>query len=197
METIVALVVLAIGVLSEMAAYCWLIVVYVMEGKGLYAIARRRGFSAPWMAWVPFANAWLFGSVSDHYQKTVHGRTSRRGKTLLALKIALQAVNTLSGVLTGVVVGTVLAMQLVGAGSGWERTGMIMLIAFAFGLLPVLAISTVYFVFSRFVCYDLYASSMPDKAVGFLLLSIFTPATPFMIYACRNSDDGLPPKPQE
>lgn len=197
MEILIVLgILLVCTLLLETVLNAWLIVVYVVEGKGLYTMAKRRGFSAPWMAWIPFANAWLFGSVSDQYQKTVHGRVSKRGKTLLALKIATQAVTTLAGYIAGVAAGIVMLLQMA-RGGGVEEMLTVLLIAVGIGLIPTLAVAIVYDVFACIACYDLYASSKPKQATLFLILSILTPATPFLIYACRNSDEGLPPEPLE
>ena len=41
---------------------------YVLQSLGLYTIAERRGIRNPWLAWVPVANMWVLGSISDQYQ---------------------------------------------------------------------------------------------------------------------------------
>ncbi len=197
MEILIVLVVLLICMLFLAAVLnVWLIAVYVVEGKALHTIARRRGFSAPWMAWIPFANAWLFGSISDQYQQKINGRICKRGKTLMALKIAIQAYTSVSGVLAGVA-GSIIMLLQAPKGSDMETFLIVLLTAVCIELLPMLAITTVCDVVTYVACYDLYASSKPKQATLFLILSILTPATPFLIYACRNDDAGLPPEQTE
>ena len=41
------------------------IVLYVIKSLGLYTIAKRRGIHHPGLAWVPIANTWILGSISD------------------------------------------------------------------------------------------------------------------------------------
>ncbi len=197
MEILIVLVVLLICMLFLAAVLnVWLIAVYVVEGKALHTIARRRGFSAPWMAWIPFANAWLFGSISDQYQQKVNGRVCKRGKTLLALKIAIQVHTNVAGILAGVASSIVMLLRMPTGGSV-EDLLIILLVAVGIELIPMFAIVTVYDVVSYVAGYDLYASSKPKYAVLFLILSILTPAVPFLIYACRNSDDGMPTQSQQ
>lgn len=197
MEVLIALgILLVCALLLAAVLNAWLAVVYVVEGKALYTIAKRRGFYAPWMAWVPFANAWLFGSISDQYQQNINGRVCKRGKTLLVLKIAVQAVTSIAGCIAGIAAGIVILLQME-RGGGVEEIFSVLLTTVGIGLIPTLVVAIVYDVFACIVCYDLYVSSKPNSAVLFLVLSIVTPATPFLIYACRNSDEGFPARSEE
>ena len=50
----------------------------------------------------------------------------------------------------------------------------------------------------QYMCYyDLYHSCDPNNSVLFLVLSIvFSGIMPFLVFACRNKDNGMPrPKP--
>ena len=38
---------------------------YVAQGLGFSAMAKNRGIERPWLAWVPMANTWLLGRISD------------------------------------------------------------------------------------------------------------------------------------
>ena len=44
------------------------IAAYVLQALGLYTIAKRRGISNPWLAWVPVAWVWVLGSISDQFR---------------------------------------------------------------------------------------------------------------------------------
>jgi len=41
------------------------VAIYVFNSIGLMTIAKNRGITHPWMAWIPFANSYLFGKLSD------------------------------------------------------------------------------------------------------------------------------------
>ena len=59
----------------------------------------------------------------------------------------------------------------------------------------VIAASITYSVFAYICYYDLFRSCSPKNAVLYLVLSIVVSITmPFFIFACRNSDEGMPPK---
>ncbi len=60
---------------------------YVLQALSLYSLAKRREINKPWLAWIPLANAWILGSLSDQYQYVVKKGQSRR-KVMLGLSIA-------------------------------------------------------------------------------------------------------------
>lgn len=192
MEIIMAFVILFCALMVEVVLSAWVVVQYVLESKSLYTIAKRRGLPTPWMAWVPLANSWLFGCVSDQYQKQVNNRVCKRSKTLLTLKIVSLAAGTVFGWIGGVAagVGVIGYMER----SPEELAAMLLTIV-GIVLILVLAIAIVNDIFVYIACYDLFASSQPEKAVRRLVLGIIFPfLLPFFIFACRNSDDGLPRK---
>ena len=60
--------------------------------------------------------------------------------------------------------------------------------------IAALVLSIIQTVYQYKAYYNLYASCKPSRAVLFLVLSILTPVGPFLVYACRNSDEGMPPE---
>ena len=62
---------------------------YVLTALALYTIARRRGISNPWLAWLPVADTWLLGSLSDQYRYVARGQEKHKRIWLLALNIAM------------------------------------------------------------------------------------------------------------
>ena len=54
------------------------------------------------------------------------------------------------------------------------------------------------FVFWQIALYDLYSSCNPRNNVLFLVLGIiFVFLVPFFIFACRNKEEGMPPRREE
>ncbi len=41
------------------------IVSYVLFSLGLYTVAKRRMINHPWLSWIPVANIWILGSLSE------------------------------------------------------------------------------------------------------------------------------------
>ncbi len=165
------------------------LVSYVLSSAGMYTIAKRRGIHNPWLAWIPVANSWILGSISDQFQYVTKGKIRNSRKWLLGLNIA----SALSPVVMMIVE---VSAMVVGMGSGMEA------LASSFGLFMILwlimfAFMIVLCVFTYMALYDLYHSCNPYNAVTFLLLSIFISVTqPFFVFACRKKDQGMPPRKQ-
>ena len=182
----------------EAALLAFIVVMYILEGKSLSAIARRRGIDNPWLAWVPVGSSWLLGAVSDQYRYVTYGQIRDRRKLLTWLSAVLYAVLTVLFVL--------LAIWIVGAISAAGISGEEAFIATYMGgffviymvALLLSGVSTVMSVFQYMAYYDLFRSCDPDKSLIYLLVSIFTTyPLPFFVFSCRNKDLGMPPRKDE
>lgn len=169
------------------------VVSYILYAKSLHTIAKRRGIHKSWLAWLPVGNAWILGCISDQYRYVAKGQVRNRRKLLLWLSIITTAVAEPFSVISenlpeaqGVVAGAVSAMLVL--------LGVVV----ALGCFGVSIVKTVY---ECMALYDLFVSCDPDKRVVNLVLSILTPASPFIVFGCRNKDLGMPPRqptqPQE
>lgn len=77
--------------------FSWLLSIgsYIFLAVGLYTMAKRRGIRNPWLAWIPVANMWLLGCLSDQYQYVALGQQKNKRKTLLALEIVVLVLSTI------------------------------------------------------------------------------------------------------
>ena len=163
--------------------FVFIAVSYVLQGMGMYTIAKRRGIHNPWMAWVPFANSWMLGSISDQFRYVAYGQVTIRRKWLLATSIGVSV-----------------------SASVWAVTHIIFTFSGSFGFgfvlyllawLAYMAVMVLYTVMNYKSLYDLYKSCNPRTALVFLLLSIFVGyPQPFFVFVCRNKDLGMPPRRQ-
>lgn len=62
------------------------IAIYVLTALGLQTIAKRRGINNPWLAWIPIADMWVLGCISDQYRHIVKNQTKTKRKLLPALQ---------------------------------------------------------------------------------------------------------------
>ena len=60
---------------------------YIFRSVGLYTMAGRRGIRNPWLAWVPVADQWLLGCLSDQYQTLVRGSELAAGRPCRYFKL--------------------------------------------------------------------------------------------------------------
>ena len=164
---------------------------YVLSSLGMYQIAKRRGIHNPWLAWLPVGQAWILGSISDHYQYAAKGKQRNYRKILMGLEIGVLCLSVVTTFVSG-------AASFGTSMSGLSGTGAAMLGMMGTNMLMSLlsaAASIAYAVFGFIAAYDLYRSCKPKNAVLFLVLSIVLDVTaPFFVFACRNADEGMPPK---
>ncbi len=172
---------------------------YILRSWAVYAIAKRRQLRHPWMAWVPVADLWLLGCISDQYQYVVKGRDKSRRKVLLVLNIltvvlggviSILAISSAVGILSGL-------MASVPAAEAFSSlTGLIL---GTLGLALPLAVAAIALAVFRFMAlYDLYASCVPQNATLFIVLSILFQVTePFFLFFSREKDEGMPPRRPE
>ena len=168
------------------------LLLYIFKAAGLHAIARRRGIRHAWLAWIPLADYWVAGSLSDQYRTTVLNKKSWNRIILPALGVltgvlSLAASGMSLGVLAemfeyladGDLQGLVYASTLVGG------TGELMSL-----LYDVLDIALL--VFWSIALYDIYSSACPKYKVAFLVLGIIFPVTiPFFLFYNRKKDEGM------
>ena len=164
------------------------VVSYILTGKSLSAIARRRGIEKPWLAWVPVGCDWLLGCISDQYRYVAHGQhRNARGKLLKQSIIILSMT-----VVLGVIAGVMAVMGVLGASEDGVMALALLTLLIAYGMI---AVAVVYSINYYKALFDLFRSCDPDKSLVYLLVSIFASfPQPFFLYSCRNKDLGMPPK---
>lgn len=170
------------------------IVFYVLMSLGMFDIAKRRGISKPWLAWVPFGSEWILGSISDQYQLAVNGKEKSRRKLLLGLPIAMYVAYALMMVAYFVMMfGAIAAETASGASSESAMLlPMLMLVVMMLFLVVMLVIAVVYSVYVYMALFDLFRSCNPGTSVLFLLLSIFLGINAVLVFIDRKKDLGMP-----
>ena len=164
------------------------VVAYILTGKSLSAIARRRGIEKPWLAWVPVGCDWLLGCISDQYRYVTFGEESNRRGKLLKTNIVLLVIAAVVLIFSGVMC----VMAAFGVSDDAVLVMALFMMALAYGMIPVAVVYSINYYKSMF---DLFRSCDPDKSLVFLLVSIFASfPLPFFLYSCRNKDLGVPPR---
>lgn len=172
------------------------IAVYVMTALALYTIAKRRGLHKPWLAWIPVADQWLLGSLSDQYRYVTRGETKSKRKWLLGLEIAMVAL--VVAILAMAIFG--IANTLVSAVNSFDEDAVLRaftgpLITMLALMVPLAAVGIAQTIISYMALYDVYKSLDPSNCVMYLVLSIIFPITqPFFLLCNRNKDLGMPPR---
>jgi hypothetical protein len=176
-------VVLIIYLIILLFASIFGIISYILTSLGTYAIANRRGIKNAWLTWIPVGNIWIMGCISDQYQQVAKGKNTRRRITLLITYAVTMGASFIVGIISGILEFIPDAMVL----------AMVMLVV----ALAMLGVAIAYSVLFYFCLYDLYASCKPESGVLYIVLTILVSiTTPFLIFSCRNKDQGMVPPPQ-
>ena len=188
-----AIVSIVVGIVAA-TAVCALaigIALFVFRAISIYKIARRRGISNAWLAWVPVCSEWILGSVADQYQYVVKGRVKNRRLPLFLLSVVLLGLRIAGAALSVSTATYVIRFVLTGA--GFPDVGRLVLLAVAStvqtgGMIACLVIR-------GFVMYDVYTSCTNRNNVLFLVLGLlFRVLEPVFLFACRNKEEGMPPR---
>ena len=187
----IASVVVGIVAATAVCALAIGIALFVFRAISIYKIARRRGISNAWLAWVPVCSEWILGSVADQYQYVVKGRVKNRRLPLFLLSVILLGLRIAGAALSISTVTSVIRFVLTGA--GFPDVGRLVLLAVAStvqtgGMIACLVIR-------GFVMYDVYTSCTSRNNVLFLVLGLlFRVLEPVFLFACRNKEEGMPPR---
>ena len=186
------------GLLSSTPSFLLSIAMYVFSALAIYTIATRRGIRKPWLAWIPVANVWLLGSLSDQYRYVVKGEIKSKRKVLLVLNILIKVLSgAMVGVAVAAVVGTTVEFFHGTVGEAAMRAIMGPLVTILGLALPMAGIAIAFAVIRYMALYDVYRSVDPVNCVLFTVLSILFGVTePFFLFFSRNKDLGMPPRRQ-
>lgn len=198
------------------------ILAYILQALALYTIAKRRGIRKPGLAWIPFGNSWILGSLSDQYHYVTKREIKNKRKKLLGAQIASSVL-----VVAFVVVLAVILFQLLfsaeGTMEGWieafnsgefeatledaqnvehfgDFAGIVLLLIAICVLLIGVAIT--YQVVFWMAMYDLFRSCEPEKSTMYLVISLvgnFMVSGLYSVFMmlCKDKDLGMPPRKQE
>ena len=172
------------------------IAVYVFTALGLYTLAQRRGLRNPWLAWIPVANVWILGSLSDQYRYVVRGQVRSKRKVLLTLNI----ISAVMGLVMTVVIVAAVVRWVFSFQAGASETEIVnAILGSVMGVLalcvPWAGVAIASAVLSYMALYDIYTSCDPANNTVYLVLSIlFSFTQAIFLFLCRNRDDGMPPR---
>ncbi|MCI8589104.1 MAG: hypothetical protein HFE77_00070 [Clostridiales bacterium] len=174
-----------------------LIPFYVFESIGLYTIAKRRGLKAPGLAWVPVANYYIIGGIGDDYQKRKTGKDAKLRVWMLVLAIIGFVLLVIAfTIFLSSVISLIMSEAFVNdiqyedeLAFGFALSMMASILPFIIAWFALVACLVLFYI----SLYRIYKAASPDMAVLFLVLSIFfSVIIPFVVFALRNKDDGLP-----
>ncbi|MBQ2667551.1 MAG: hypothetical protein IJF56_02845 [Clostridia bacterium] len=162
---------------------------YVLQALGLYTLADRRRLPNPWMAWIPYANYWLIGGIVDDYEATRGIKRKWRVVLLVLTLIVFASVILMYVFMFVFLFGTVMTVT---SGAPYMDDEAVVASVLS-TVLPMylfmipMALAATALQFCYMICiYKIYESTVPEKAVKYLLLSLLVPmAQSICLFKCR------------
>lgn len=161
-----------------------LIATYILQSLSLHTLARRRGIASPWLAWLPYGNYWIIGSLARDYDKQ-NNIQRRWDKTLLTLSIVFSASYLI--IYFAVIFGTLITMLNMDAATMPEETAVAIVLVVFSAFIPIMIIATALQIITYICFFKIFESTVPEKALKYFLLSLLIPlAQPICLFLCRN-----------
>lgn len=188
-ETVASSESLAVGlvfalILIYLLLFGVLIATYILQSLSLHTLARRRGIASPWLAWLPYGNYWIIGSIARDYDK--QNKIQRRwDKTLLTLSIVFTASYFIFYL--AFIIGIMIATLNIDTTAMLEEAYATLVIVFILAMIPIIIVATALQIINYICFFKIFESTVPQKALKYFLLSLFVPlAQPICLFLCRN-----------
>lgn len=151
---------------------------YILSSIGLYKIAKRRGLSNPWLAWIPVTSFWIIGGIAGEYDdKRGIGRSWK--KALLASMLVV-----IVSLVLMIVMAVVMVAFAASASGGAAIAVLVLMIAlYAAVIVAALAYSVCMFI----SLFKIYESTYTEKALKYMIISLIVPlGQGICLFCCRN-----------
>lgn len=167
----------------------FLIANYILQSLALHTLARRRGIANPWLAWIPYGDYWIIGSLARDHDKQ-QGCDRRWDKVLLVLSIVGIAsflvvyialfvfviINAINMEAAGITYGEDIAVEMLGG-----------LVVFYVLLIAVIVVMAALQALTYVCVYKIFESTVAEKALKYFLIYLLVPfAAPICLFLCRN-----------
>lgn len=153
---------------------------YVLSSLGLYSMASNTGVSNPWLAWIPFANLFLLGSMADRCNLNTAGKNTKYKIILPVLNLAIIPVSYFMVFMA--IMQSAFTEEYYGYG-GDPLAGIGSLLAMVFIILIFACANFVFYL----ICYNkLFQDFEPSRAAIFTVVAFFNFAC-IPLFMCRNN----------
>jgi hypothetical protein len=176
---------------------------YIFMALGLFGMAQNRGLKNPWLAWIPVANLWLLGCISDQYHYVTRGKECNRRTKLLTLKILEAGILALFLCVCGCLLLLTVTTRASGFHNGGVSTMVLLAAVFTLSILGLLVVAVLLQIQKCRGYYDIFASCVPRQKNLYATWSIIASClgvelvAAILIFTCRNQEKGMPPRKAE
>lgn len=169
---------------------------YLLESIGVYKMAKSAEIKNPWLAFIPVANDWVFGTLAEKYKKKNGTKSARFGIILPVLEgiVLIEAIALTIFTVISVKEITGYALDAVNTSSEMAPEQFMSLIPVIILYFALMAVAIAYAVVFFIALWRIYSSFDKSNATLYIVLSvIFTISVPIILFIIRNRKPEFDP----
>lgn len=172
------------------------IAIYLLESISVYKMAKSAEIKNPWLAFIPVANDWVFGTLAEKYKKKNGTKSARFGIILPVLEgiVLIEAIALTIFMVISVKEITGYALDAVNTSSEMAPEQFMSLIPVIILYFALIAVAIAYAVVFFIALWRVYSSFDKSNATLYIVLSVvFTISVPIILFIIRNRKPEFDP----
>lgn len=172
------------------------IAIYLLESISVYKMAKSAEVKNPWLAFVPVANDWVFGTLAEKYKKKNGTKSARFGIILPVLEgiVLIEAIALTIFTVISIKEITGYALDAVNTSTEMAPEQFMSLIPVIILYFALMAVAIAYAVVFFIALWRVYSSFDKSNATLYIVLSvIFTISVPIILFIIRNRKPEFDP----
>lgn len=172
------------------------IAIYLLESISVYKMAKSAEIKNPWLAFIPVANDWVFGTLAEKYKKKNGTKSARFGMILPVLEgiVLIEAIALTIFTVISVKEITGYALDAVNTSTEMVPEQFMSLIPVIILYFALMAVAIAYAVVFFIALWRVYSSFDKSNATLYIVLSvIFTISVPIILFIIRNRKPEFDP----
>ena len=165
------------------------IAIYLLESISVYKMAKSAEIKNPWLAFIPVANDWVFGTLAEKYKKKNGTKSARFGIILPVLEgiVLIEAIALTIFTVISIKEITGYALDAVNTSSEMAPEQFMSLIPVIILYFALMAVAIAYAVVFFIALWRVYSSFDKPNATLYIVLSVvFTISVPIILFIIRN-----------
>lgn len=172
------------------------IAIYLLESISVYKMAKSAQIKNPWLAFIPVANDWVFGTLAEKYKKKNGTKSARFGIILPVLEgiVLIEAIALTIFTVISIKEITGYALDAVNTSAEMAPEQFMSLIPVIILYFALMAVAFAYAVVFFIALWRVYSSFDKSNATLYIVLSvIFTISVPIILFIIRNRKPEFDP----
>lgn len=172
------------------------IAIYLLESISVYKMAKSAEIKNPWLAFIPVANDWVFGTLAEKYKKKNGTKSARFGIILPVLEgiVLIEAIALTIFTVISIKEITGYALDAVNTSTEMAPEQFMSLIPVIILYFALMAVAIAYAVVFFIALWRVYSSFDKSNATLYIVLSVvFTISVPIILFIIRNRKPEFDP----